>query len=116
MRLSFRSGIPGLSFSRGRWLQLIACAVLAWAWLLGDLQVGRERPLAQPLIPASAPASLQPIAVAAAQAATITQATSAEEMPDPLAQSAALGLSTIQVVVSHNDTLDQIFRRLQLNL
>ena len=95
----FRSGIPGLAPSRARWLQLAGCAVLAWAWFRTDSDVAPPAvpsPLVATSPPATAPA---PIPV---------------ETPPP--QEASLASATIDVVVSRNDTLDRIFRRLKLDL
>ncbi|HEY8509375.1 MAG TPA: peptidoglycan DD-metalloendopeptidase family protein, partial [Steroidobacteraceae bacterium] len=39
-----------------------------------------------------------------------------EAQPSDVAEAGLLGASTIEVIVSRNDTLDRIFRRLQLNL
>jgi murein DD-endopeptidase MepM/ murein hydrolase activator NlpD len=100
----FRSGIPGLAPSRARWLQLAACAVLAWAWFRGDSEV-------------AAPAADSPVAVT--DPAVIEASVSGEAVPaeaaEPLAASLT-GSTIIDVIVSRNDTLDRIFRRLKLNL
>lgn len=95
-----RSGIPGLAPSRARWLQLAACAVLAWAWFRAEPEAALPAPLA-----ATSPAVSQPVPTGAAVPA---------EAPAP--QAASLAGSTIEVIVSRNDTLDRIFRRLKLNL
>jgi murein DD-endopeptidase MepM/ murein hydrolase activator NlpD len=99
MTLKIRSGIPGLAPSRARGLQLAACAVLAWAWLRGETP--------QSLLPTAPPAT--PLAQPAPAA------------PDPAspradAARADVTLSTIEVIVGRHDTLDQIFRRLKLDL
>ena len=102
MRNSFKFGVSGLTSCRPRFLQVAACALLAWFWLRPepaetDLSSANSTPVAPlPAVSASA------VATAAPQAA----------FASPL----AVGASTIEVVVSHNDTLDRIFRRLKLDL
>jgi len=115
MRIRIRSGIPGLSPSRAHALQLVACAVIAWAWFSGG--PGRSAPPEEP-VPQAAPAAsesagpAQPVTEAPSDAGASVEVAPSGSQP----QSAALGLSTIEVVVRKNDTLDRIFRRLQLNL
>jgi murein DD-endopeptidase MepM/ murein hydrolase activator NlpD len=72
--------------------------VLAWAWLRGETPQALPTPADRLLPSHPAPASPIPPAVA------------------PEAVAANLGLSTIEVIVGRNDTLDQIFRRLKLDL
>lgn len=98
MAFKIRSGVPGLAPSRARALQLAACAVLAWAWLRGETPQALPTPAGRPLLAHPAPVSPAPTAVA------------------PEAVAASLGFSTIEVIVGRNDTLDQIFRRLKLDL
>jgi len=100
MRLSFRPRIPGPAPSRALWLQIAACAVLAWAWWRATPAV-YVPPVFQPVaqtLPAPAPAAQPPAPVA------------------PALESASLGATTIEVIVQANDTLDSIFRRLKLGL
>jgi murein DD-endopeptidase MepM/ murein hydrolase activator NlpD len=84
------------------WLQTAACAIVAWSLLHGALAVAPadEAPGAMPAV-VSAPASA-PVSPAGAQLAATP--------------SLGLALSRIDVIVTHNDTLDRIFRRLKLNL
>jgi murein DD-endopeptidase MepM/ murein hydrolase activator NlpD len=113
-----RSAKPGIfkrvrGFARGRmpWLQLVACGVLAIGWFYGhsafETSATRHaisQTTSPPAAPAPAPAA-EPIQIPAIQ------------IPErPPQQAASLGLSTIEVIVTRNDTLDRIFRRLQLNL
>lgn len=79
---------------RTRWLQCLACAVLAFAWIRGNEQLSIERALQTES--------------AVAEAAGIRL--------DAAAIEAALGLSSIEVIVGRNDTLERIFRRLELSL
>lgn len=87
-----KSAIPGLSLRTALGLQLafVACLVTLALW-----------PRESESEPRTADASL-PEAPA----------------PQPVAppQEASLGFSTIEVVVSRNDTMDRLFRRLELNL
>jgi murein DD-endopeptidase MepM/ murein hydrolase activator NlpD len=94
------SGAP----SRARLLQLAGTALLAWAWYQSESGTGN-----------SLFALLEPPAVVAPNPLTkaaglATQQTAAAAMP------AILGATTIEVIVSHNDTLDRIFRRLKLDV
>ena len=90
---------------RPRILQVAACALLAWTWFRADTTPPTAAP--SPFIPAGAaavtPASARPPKdIAPQQAAFVSPV--------------AIGASTIEVIVSHNDTLDRIFRRLKLDL
>jgi murein DD-endopeptidase MepM/ murein hydrolase activator NlpD len=85
------------------WLQLVACGVLAMGWFYGrpvfELSTKPEPMKTGPFTPVAEDSSA-PISIPAAAPT----------------QNASLGLSTIEVIVSRNDTLDHIFRRLQLSL
>jgi murein DD-endopeptidase MepM/ murein hydrolase activator NlpD len=94
MPFKIRLGVPGLAPSRARALQLAACAVLAWAWLRGETPQALPTPATPPLAVAAAPAVAAPAR-------------------EPVAASLT---SSIEVIVGRNDTLDQIFRRLKLDL
>ena len=92
---------PSLAFC----LQTAACAVVAWSLMHGGLDSTPSAATANPGGPAS------PGVPAASAPATAPTAT--------LAAVPSLGtaaLSTIDVIVARNDTLDHIFRRLKLNL
>jgi murein DD-endopeptidase MepM/ murein hydrolase activator NlpD len=97
----FKFGRTELAPCRPRILQVAACALLAWSWFRTDTQP-----------PAVAPPHLIPtgssVAAASAQDVVPQQAAFVSPM--------AIGASTIEVIVSHNDTLDRIFRRLKLDL
>ena len=86
------------------WLQAGACAIVGWSLVHGAFSVA----------PAAAPVPTSP--------ALGTPAVAATPIPAPVAQMAAVpslssaALSTIDVIVARNDTLDHIFRRLKLNL
>jgi murein DD-endopeptidase MepM/ murein hydrolase activator NlpD len=93
-------------------LQLAGCAVLAWAWL--QTEPGTDAPA----IALSPRASALPGTVQSKAAPIAPLSSAAAQAPHHAATglSGILGLQTIEVVVSHNDTLDRIFRRLKLNL
>lgn len=97
--------LRGTRFTRLHGLQLAACAVLAFAWFRSD------SPASAP--PSSATADAGAIAQADTGASAVVAAT---VEPQPQERTAALGWSSIEVVVDRNDTLDRIFRRLQLDL
>ncbi|MGH8138053.1 MAG: M23 family metallopeptidase [Steroidobacteraceae bacterium] len=128
----------GLDVSWTRWLQLGACAVVAWVWL-------RPAPHNAPPAPAKAPqAQSQGTAAgiagtAAAQSAagadgspasaagaspgqtrTLSQgaqpAKNASPQQGTAAQAVSIGTAAIDVIVNRNDTLDHIFRKLDLSL
>jgi murein DD-endopeptidase MepM/ murein hydrolase activator NlpD len=98
------------------WLQAAACAIVAWSLLHGALAVGPAA--TDPQAPDTPPDSnsvtpglttTPPASPAAAPART----TGAQLAATP---SLGLALSRIDVIVTHNDTLDRIFRRLKLSL
>jgi murein DD-endopeptidase MepM/ murein hydrolase activator NlpD len=102
MRLSFRPRIPGPAPSRAHWLQLAACAVLAWAWWRATPAI-----YVPPVLPPPAQTSA---------AETLAAPAPAQPPAAPPVQSASLGATTIEVIVQANDTLDSIFRRLKFGL
>lgn len=99
MPVQIRPGIPGLAPRRARWLQALACAVLAWAWY-------RAEPPSSPVATPAAPAG--------AQRATGEPVGAPATVPAPVP--APVSFSTVEVIVGRNDTLDRIFRRLELDL
>jgi murein DD-endopeptidase MepM/ murein hydrolase activator NlpD len=88
------------------WLKAGACAVVGWSLVHGALTVAPAAVTDEAAVPAPATRS----------------ALAAPAPPAPAAQRAQLpslgsvALSTIDVIVARNDTLDHIFRRLKLNL
>src|SRR4051812_15159231 len=100
----FKFGRAELAPCRPRILQVAACALLAWTWF---------RPDSQP--PAITPPHLIPTGSTAADAGTQPEQDVAPQQA-AFVSPMAIGASTIEVVVSHNDTLDRIFRRLKLDL
>jgi murein DD-endopeptidase MepM/ murein hydrolase activator NlpD len=109
MAFSFKNRIrmPSLMF----WLQLAACAIVAWSLYRGDLlgsaPAGDNHTTAPAGGSAPAPAPAAPGTASQAPARTPALASA-----PPL----GLALSTIDVIVTRNDTLDRIFRRLKLDL
>src|SRR5690349_19254972 len=97
MRPAFRPAIRKMLNSRTVWLAALALSVCGWAWVRGEPDPGRGAVNATTI--AAAPRAL-PVPVVE---------------PAPV-QAAALGVATIEVIVSRNDTLDRIFRRLKLDL
>src|SRR5690242_11932607 len=103
MRPSFRPQLTLFIRSPRGLLQVAAFGVVAWALL-------HERE-PQPSQEPQAFTSQQDTSGAASGVASSADANTALAP-----QTASLGLSTIEVIVSQNDTLDRIFRRLELNL
>ena len=98
----FKFARTELAPCRPRILQVAACALLAWSWFRPDSSPPALAP-PQQIPTGSTVASAQPRQDVAPQQAAFVS---------PM----AIGASTIEVVVSHNDTLDRIFRRLKLDL
>ncbi len=101
----FKFGRATLASCRPRILQVAACALLAWTWF-------RTEPTPPPAIMPS------PLIPTGSATAGTTPPAAHDVVPQQAAfvNPAAIGASTIEVIVSHNDTLDRIFRRLKLDL
>src|SRR4029077_10324177 len=135
MATRFRLPRPSFAF----FLQATACLVVAWSlWsggLTGPQTPGAEQPpgtsgpdgginsFKEGVIDRSGTAA----SATPADAASAATATPTVPVADPAAavtsigaaasfQGAQLALSSIDVIVSRNDTLDRIFRRLKLNV
>jgi murein DD-endopeptidase MepM/ murein hydrolase activator NlpD len=92
-------------------LQAAACVVVGWSVWHGGLSAQNAAPAVAPSPVHTAPRS--------PHAAGTSATPSAAPKPRPTVASAepiSDALSTIDVIVSRNDTLDRIFRRLKLNL
>jgi murein DD-endopeptidase MepM/ murein hydrolase activator NlpD len=136
MATRFRLPRPSFAF----FLQATACLVVAWSLWSGGL-TGPQTPGAEQPPGTSAPdgARINPFkegvidrsgtaaSATPADAASVATATSTVPVGDPSAavtsigapasfQGAQLALSSIDVIVTRNDTLDRIFRRLKLNV
>jgi murein DD-endopeptidase MepM/ murein hydrolase activator NlpD len=111
-----------LRASAAFWLQSGACAVVAWSLLHGGMtpapaarttavDAGAASTAAD--VPGTPSTGTPPQGPAAA---TPPPASSMQLAAAPGLAEARLALSTIDVIVTRNDTLDHIFRRLKLNL
>ncbi len=137
MPFEIRSGLPFQAPPKTRWLQVGVCAVVAFAWMRSLDAPGTaagSQPESRPSASAqgasfegSLPGGTRITngAAAGANAAPGSDAGSSANADDAngvaggqargLAE-ASLGFSTIEVIVANNDTLDRIFRKLQLSL
>ena len=104
----FKFGRLELAPCRPRFLQVAACAVLAWTWFRSDPT--------QQVPPPTLIAADTGLPVSAASGANTRSQPTAAPQQAAFVSPIAIGASTIEVVVSHNDTLDRIFRRLKLDL
>src|SRR5215469_13072190 len=117
-------------FTMRLWLQVSACAIVAWSLLHGGISfTAEEHSTSNPeggtpaATTGAAPAADSGASGASAHtrltfgAARAAAAASSPELAvTPSFADAKLALSTIDVIVTRNDTLDRIFRRLKLNL
>src|SRR5213076_2633304 len=95
-------------------LQSGACAVVAWSVLHGGITIppaDRTDGAAGPMAPAGSGTGTPVRAAGASPYSSSPQLAAAPGLAE-----ARLALSTIDVIVTRNDTLDRIFRRLKLNL
>ena len=110
------------------WLQASACAVVGWT-LLHQAAIAPPQPSDESAT--DSPSALEadaagradggngaaPLGVVATAGDTRARATTAVQLAAaPSLADAKLALSTIDVIVTRNDTLDRIFRRLKLSL
>src|SRR5580700_7782270 len=117
---SWRQRLPSVAF----WLQSAACAVVGWTLWHGGLSTpaadardGAASPATQAAKPAADAADDSTVAASASDPAAAAGASPSVQLAAaPSLESATLALSSIDVVVTRNDTLDRIFRRLKLNL
>jgi len=120
MTLSFQAALSGYAWLRRKvsvafCLQLAACAVVGWSVWHGGVAIAPPPAPGSDGTPATAPATL-PASATQHHAPALSPTASAQLAgTNPLAD-AQLALSTIDVIVTRNDTLDRIFRRLKLNL
>jgi murein DD-endopeptidase MepM/ murein hydrolase activator NlpD len=115
----WRERLPSAAF----WLQSAACAVVGWTLWHGGLSNpaagasdGAATPPTQAANPAAAADDTSVAASASAPAVAAGAAPAVQLAAAPSLESPKFALSTIDVVVTRNDTLDRIFRRLKLNL
>ena len=110
------SGLPR-RVSAAFWLQSGAVAVVAWSLLHGGMAVTPAARTAAGNASAGSTAATSSAPGTPAPAAGAPPSPSSMQLaavPGPVA--AQLALSSIDVIVTRNDTLDGIFRRLKLNL
>ncbi|MEO7773087.1 MAG: peptidoglycan DD-metalloendopeptidase family protein [Steroidobacteraceae bacterium] len=100
----FATPAPHVHGAHVRLVQLLCCALVAWTGI-GNKGAERESPIARVSLDSMQP-GMQPPPV---PTDTTLQAVVA-------AQQAQFGWSSVEVIVRRNDTLDQIFRRLELSL
>jgi murein DD-endopeptidase MepM/ murein hydrolase activator NlpD len=119
MAVSFKVALQksGLKPFKYRWVLIAACATFAWLTLRGTSQMAPAPTAATPE-QTTAVSGGTPRMGAAGSNLTVTGKTAdgAGKASPSGAASASFGMSTINVIVHHNDTLDAIFRRLKLSL
>jgi|HubBroStandDraft_4_1064222.scaffolds.fasta_scaffold14542_2 murein DD-endopeptidase MepM/ murein hydrolase activator NlpD len=115
----WRERLPSAAF----WLQSAACAVVGWTLWHGGLSNpaagasdGAATSPTQAANPAAAADDTSVAASASAPATAAGAAPAVQLAAAPSLENPKFALSTIDVVVTRNDTLDRIFRRLKLNL
>ncbi len=115
----------GLAPFKWRWVLIAGCAAFTWHSLRSSLESTRapahtatatagnanSAPPSGAHSPAPSPNGTLAVPPSPGLGATVTR----PDMTKPVS-SASFGLSTIDVIVHRNDTLDAIFRRLKLNL
>jgi murein DD-endopeptidase MepM/ murein hydrolase activator NlpD len=105
-----------LKVSAAFWLQSGACAVVAWSLLHGGSASAPAARTAGENASADSTVGTSPQVTPPAAPAAPAPASSMQLAAAPGLAEARLALSTIDVIVTRNDTLDHIFRRLKLNL
>jgi murein DD-endopeptidase MepM/ murein hydrolase activator NlpD len=110
----------GRLFSAVFWLQLSACAVVGWTLLHGGVSPAPSGDSAAAVAPESAipgPTAQDAASVSGSAVNSGQEVTAGSAAPTSLRPEVANPpLSTTDVTVTRNDTLDRIFRRLKLNL
>src|ERR1700732_3019929 len=105
-----------LKVSAAFWWQSGACAVVAWSLLHGGSASAPAARTAGENASADSTVGTSPQVTPPAAPAAPAPASSMQLAAAPGLAEARLALSTIDVIVTRNDTLDHIFRRLKLNL
>jgi murein DD-endopeptidase MepM/ murein hydrolase activator NlpD len=107
-------------FSASFWLQAGACAIVGWSLWHGGVSIAPSgRPATSPegnRARSDTPGGETSGPDSAPGAARATAASSPQLAGAPSLEEAQLALAKIDVIVTRNDTLDRIFRRLKLNL
>jgi murein DD-endopeptidase MepM/ murein hydrolase activator NlpD len=116
MAVSFKVALQklGLKPFKYRWVLIAVCATFAWLSLRSTPDA--THPASAPSAPAATAQAARndPGAPNGAAAGAVQTGGHARSGKPP--QAASFGMSTINVIVHHNDTLDAIFRRLKLSL
>jgi murein DD-endopeptidase MepM/ murein hydrolase activator NlpD len=125
MAFSFKPVLArlGLAPFKWRWVLIIGCAAFSWHSLRTTPEAIRVPGEAAPTTAritaddgkGTAASNLGPL-VSEPAGSTAAGAPTTEPVASKRVSSASFGLSTINVIVHPNDTLDAIFRRLKLNL
>jgi murein DD-endopeptidase MepM/ murein hydrolase activator NlpD len=105
----------GLAPFKWRWVLIGGVAVFVWVNLRGTPEATPPAGAPKPF-PAQAAADGRPGTAADAPAVSTAPAAAPQPAQAQPISSASFGLSTINVIVHPNDTLDAIFRRLKLSL
>jgi murein DD-endopeptidase MepM/ murein hydrolase activator NlpD len=106
----------GLAPFKWRWVLIGGVAVLTWLHLRGTPEAPSRAAAAKPSVAQPAGNGGKPGVAADAPAASTATAAAPQSAQTQAVSSASFGLSTINVIVHPNDTLDAIFRRLKLSL
>ena len=106
----------GLAPFKWRWVLIGGVAVLTWLHLRGTPVATPRAAAAKPSVAQPAGNGGRPGVAADAPAASTATAAAPQSAQTQAVSSASFGLSTINVIVHPNDTLDAIFRRLKLSL
>src|SRR3569833_3646975 len=121
MAVSFKAALKklGLKPFKYRWVLIAACATFAWLSLRSTPETAHAP--AAPASPSAATSQYGPVASATSRSGPPAAPEPQPGSPymagvQPLVGSSPFGMSTINVIVHHNDTLDGIFRRLRLSL
>ena len=121
MAVSFKAALKklGLKPFKYRWVLIAACATFAWLSLRSTPETAHAP--ASPAVPSAATSQYGPVASATSRSGPPAAPEPQPGSPymagvQPLVGSSPFGMSTINVIVHHNDTLDGIFRRLRLSL
>src|SRR5580698_361810 len=106
------------SLPPSRWALIAGCAIIAWLCIRTPNELRQpSAPTAQQTAPNNTAASGAPaVGVPGGPTSSTGPATSGATTRQASVANAAFGLSSINIIVHPNDTLDAIFRRLKLNL
>ena len=106
----------GLAPFKWRWALIAGSALFAWLSLRGAPEATPPAVAAKPSVALAAGNSGGPGAAADPRAASTATPAAPQPVQAQAVSGASFGLSTINIIVHPNDTLDAIFRRLKLSL